>query len=68
MLETIMEKKGIALFKIDGSLRNVVDVLEDMFLRLNTSEIKMMFFEMSEDEKYANIFDNARGRSYRGVE
>jgi len=68
MLERIFEKYGIKLKNSDGSYRMMIDVLEDMYLKLNTNEIKMMFFEMSEDEKYDNIFDNARGRKYKGVE
>ena len=68
MLERIFKKYGIKLKDSNGEYRMMVDVLEDMYLKLNTNEIKMMFFEMSEDEKYANIFDDARGRKYKGAE
>ena len=68
MLERIFKKYGIELKNNDGTYRMMVDVLEDMYLRLSTRELNMMFYEMSEDEKYANVFDDARGRSYKGVE
>jgi len=68
MLEEILAKHGIQLFESDGTLRNSVDLLEDLFLKTSGAEIQYMFFEMSEDEKYDNIFDKARGRSYKGVE
>jgi hypothetical protein len=67
MLEDITNKYGIKIKNSDGSLRNVVDVLEDMYIRLGRSEMIYMFFEMSEEETHADIFDNARGRKYQGV-
>jgi len=67
MLEKILKKHGIELFNEDGTLRNVVDVLEDLYLKTNSTEIRYMFFEMSEDEKYVNIFDQARGRGYKAA-
>ena len=67
MLERILKKYGIQIKNADGSFRMMVDVLEDMYLKLNAREMQHMFFEMSEDEKYANIFDDSRGRSYKGV-
>jgi len=68
MLEKIFKKYGIILRNSDGTYRMMVDVIEDMYLKLGNSELKMLFFEISEDEKYANVFDDARGRSYKGVE
>lgn len=67
MLERILQKHGIEIKNTDGSLRNVVDVIEDLFLKTNSQEIKYMFFEMAEDEMHRNIFDDARGRTYKGV-
>ena len=63
-----MKKYGIELRDENGELRNVVDVLEDLYLKTNGSNINRMFYEFSEEEMYANIFDDARGRSYKGVE
>jgi len=68
MLEKIFKKYGIILRNSVGTYRMMVDVIEDMYLKLGNSELKMLFFEISEDEKYANVFDDARGRSYKGVE
>lgn len=66
-LETIAKKYGITLRDKDGNLRNVVDVLEDMYLKLNLDEFLRLMYEISEEEKYSNIFDEARGRGYKGV-
>jgi hypothetical protein len=66
-LEEIAKKYGIDLRDSDGDLRNVIDVLEDMFLRLSTAEYLKLMFEISEEEKNYNLFDDARGRKYRGV-
>ena len=67
MLEKIMNKRGISIRDEKGALRNLVDVLEDMYLKLNGREVNMMFFEMSEEEREANIFNDERGRAYKGV-
>jgi hypothetical protein len=66
-LEQITRKYGIELRNSDGDLRNVVDVLEDMFLKLSTAEYIKLMFEISEEEKNYDLFDDARGRKYRGV-
>lgn len=68
MLEKILSKRGIKLRDERGELRNVVDVIEDMYLRMNLTELHRTFFEMSEEELTANIFDDARGRRYKGAE
>jgi len=66
-LETITKKYGIEIRNVDGDLRNVIDVLEDMFLKISTAEYLRLMFEIAEEEKNYNLFDDARGRSYRGV-
>ena len=66
-LEEIAKKYGIELRNSDGDLRNVIDVLEDMFLKLSTAEYIKLMFEISEEEKNYDLFDEARGRKYRGV-
>jgi SHS2 domain-containing protein len=65
-LEEIFNKKGIALFDSAGNLRNVVDVLEDMYLKLNAKEFVDIMMDIEEEEKLNNIFNNARQREYRG--
>ena len=68
MLEKILKKHNIALYNGDGSLRNAVDLLEDLYLKTNASEISYIFYEVAEEEMRANIFDDARGRTYKGAE
>lgn len=65
-LKEIFSKKGISLFNSKGELRNVIDVLEDMYLKLDSREYISLMIEVQEEEKYANIFDDARLREYRG--
>lgn len=65
-LQEIFSKKGIAILNSSGELRNVVDVLEDMYLKLNAREYISLMIEVQEEEKYANLFDDARSREYRG--
>lgn len=68
MLEKIFKKYRIDLRDKNGNIRNVVDVLEDMYLKINPTEYNQIMFEVMEEEKYANIFDDARGRDYKGAE
>ena len=68
MLENILNKYGIRIKNADGTLRNTIDVIEDMYLKLNAHEFSRIMQEFIEEEKYANIFDDARGRPYKGVE
>lgn len=63
-MEKIMMQFGIRLTKEDGSLRNVVDVIEDLYLKTNSMEIQRMLYDFSEEEKESNIFDDARGGNY----
>ena len=67
-LEEIYAQYGIELKEKNGELRNTIDVLEDMFLKLSIQEFLAINLEIAEEEKYANLFDNERGRSYKGVE
>lgn len=66
-LESILEKYGVELKDTDGKIRNAVDVLEDMYLKLAPHEFIKLGYEISEEEKFSNLFDVARGRKYRGV-
>lgn len=67
-LEQIFYKYRIRLRNSDGSLRDLVDVLEDMYLKLSSYEFTQIMYEIAEEEKFDNIFDLARGRAYRGAE
>lgn len=67
-LREIYAQYGIELRDKNDELRNTIDVLEDMFLKLNIQEFLEIHLEIAEEEKYANLFDNERGRSYKGVE
>jgi hypothetical protein len=66
-LEQIFEKYGISLKDSTGEVRNAIDILEDIYLKMNAAELKLLLFEISEEELNANIFDDARDRKYRGV-
>lgn len=68
ILEEVFANYGITLRNEDGSLRNLIDVLEDMYLKLTPFEFHKLTYELSEEEKYSNIFDQARERDYKGVE
>lgn len=64
-LEKILKKYGIPLRDQEGNIRNVVDVLEDFYLKVSASEYNKIMYEVSEEEKYYNIFDDARNRKYK---
>ena len=67
-LEEIAAKYGIKLRDSNNELRNVVDVLEDLYLRLSPIEFVNFMYEISEEEKRLNVFDIERGREYKGAE
>jgi hypothetical protein len=67
ILEDIFKQYGIMLRDDEGNLRNLIDVIEDMYLKLSPSEFSRIMREITEEEKYSNIFDAARNRQYRGV-
>ena len=50
-LEDIFRKYGIELKDNDGVLRNPVDIIEDMYLRLLPVDILRIFNEIMEEEK-----------------
>jgi hypothetical protein len=66
-LDRITKTKGLNLYNKDGSLRNVIDVLEDMYLILSIKNYLEIMQEIQEGEVYSNIFDDARKRKYLGV-
>ena len=65
-LEEIFRKYGIELLDSDGVLRNPVDIIEDMYLRLLPVDILRIFNEIMEEEKFRNVFDEIRNRPYGG--
>lgn len=65
-LEKIYEKHGIKIKDKDGNPRHVVDVLEDMYLKLTLAEFAKISFEIGEEELMKDIFDSARQRKYKG--
>lgn len=65
-LQKIYQQKGIELHNEDGSFRHVVDVLEDIYIKLNSSEFIEIGINIMEEEKNYNLFDEARGRPYCG--
>lgn len=66
-LEQIFQKHNIELRDSTGELRNSIDLIEDIYLKLNAADLNLLLFEISEEELEANLFDEARGRKYRGV-
>jgi hypothetical protein len=65
-LSDILQDKGIKLCNKDGSLRNVIDVLEDMYLKMSPNEFMYLVDEISRTEsKEGHIFDKERNRLYR---
>lgn len=65
-LEEIFRKYGIELRDSDGVLRNPVDIIEDMYLRLLSVDILAIFNEIMEEEKFRNVFDESRNKPYGG--
>jgi hypothetical protein len=64
-LEEIFYSFNVKLF--DGEKhRHVVDVLEDLFLKLNAQEYQLLMQSISRTEsKEGHIFDQARNRPYQ---
>lgn len=65
-LEEIFMKYGIKILNDKGEARNAIDILEDLYLKISPSEFSKITYEISEEEKYSNVFNNARGRRYNG--
>lgn len=60
-LEGIFRKRGITLYHEDGKQREVVDVIEDLYIRLNPRELISLFFEIGEEEDLGNnLFEEQR--------
>jgi hypothetical protein len=67
MLSNIFKNFGINLLTSSGELRSLVDVLEDMYLKLNTEQFVKLMNEIRKAELASNLFDEMRGRKYLEV-
>jgi hypothetical protein len=67
MLSDIFKNFGINLLTSSGELRSLVDVLEDMYLKLNTEQFVKLMNEIRKAELASNLFDEMRGRKYLEV-
>ncbi len=64
-LEDIFNFYNIKIFD-QNECRNVIDVLEDMFLKINTTEYAALMEKVSLIEsREGHIFDQARKREYK---
>jgi len=61
-LEKIFEKYGIKLISDwDGQPRDFIDIIEDMYLKLDSRSIVRLFMEIGEEERFGNnIFQRER--------
>lgn len=65
-LNKIFKERGIELYDDQGELRNPINIIEDMYLKLNSLGFTLLMRDIEEEEKYSNIFDKARGGKYNG--
>lgn len=64
-LEEILKAHGIDLYE-NNKLRNVVDVLEDLYLKVNQDNYTVLMQQIRQTEEIeGHIFDTARNRPYR---
>lgn len=64
-LENIFTLYGIQL-KTNNEYRHIVDILEDIYLKLSVDEYKKLLQDISQVESTENfIFDQARNRPYQ---
>lgn len=65
ILESLLQSFGIEIYK-DNEVRNVVDVLEDLYLKISPEEYHRIVQEIASTEaKQGHIFDQARNRPYQ---
>lgn len=63
-LESIYSKHGIELKNDSGDFRHVVDVLEDIYIKISSREFIDLGMTIAEEELHSNIFDESRGRKH----
>lgn len=59
-LETLLKDFGIYL-KDERGLRNPVDVIEDLYIRISPADWKEIVHAIAAQERIHNIFENQRG-------
>jgi|GEM_PF-4171995 len=60
-LEGLFRKRGISLYHADGIERSPIDIIEDLYIRLNQRELSTLFYEIGEEEDLGNnIFQRER--------
>lgn len=67
-LDRIARKYEINLFNKDGTLRNTIDVLEDMYSKMTAKTFSQMMYEIQEEEFCGDLFNQARNKKYTGIE
>lgn len=63
-LEDLFLKHKIKLKDEDGDFRHPIDIIEDMYLKLNGIEFNKLCYEISEEELKNDIFNECRMRHY----
>lgn len=64
-LQNIFKSFGISLYNLDKQ-RDLIDVLEDIYLKLSTEEFDKLIKKIAVIEsEVGHIFDEARNRPYR---
>ena len=59
-LEQVLKKFGIYL-KDEKGLRNTVDIIEDLYIRISPADWKEIIHAIAAQERIHNIFENQRG-------
>lgn len=65
-LSELFAKYGIQLIDAwDGQYRSITDIIEDMYLKLDSRTLVKLFIEIGEEEAFGNnIFQKERDRWY----
>ena len=59
-LEQVLKKFGIYL-KDEKGLRDPVDIIEDLYIRISPADWKEIIHAIAAQERIHNIFENQRG-------
>jgi hypothetical protein len=59
-LNQILQEHGIYLYDDIGDLRSSIDIIEDMYLLLNSDEFKIIMNKIMNQEHFSNIFEQER--------
>lgn len=55
-IQEIVLKYGISLYKDNGELKNSIEILEDIYLKVSPHRVSMLFNEIQEEEIYKDVF------------